>query len=1113
VSFEKREGDISCHVISLPDGWSSESRLFVSPMDTATLREIRWYVEDFWRWPVGPDYTRAASIEARLLAWGSALGEAVFSTPPLVEIYSEFTQEAAPDRSITIQTHVPEILGLPWELLACRGRHLFSKNPPIAVRRRVATAGPQREYQQIRGPLRVLVVVSRPKATGFLDPRTNTRAIIDAVEHSGVAVEIEFLYPSTASALQERLSTSEWHVLHFDGHGIWDEESGTGFLAFETSDGELDLLAAERIADIIREKGVRLAVLDACQTGSELGTEFSSVAAALSSSGVQNIVAMNYSVLQATSALFFREFYSSLVQGYTIGTSMGEARKALFDSPARVSIVRSGNEEKIRLQDWFVPSLIQSGRDSTPVNQSQDGSSSGGLRRIAQSIDGKPPSPAYGFQGRELALHELQQVFRGSDCQAARRTCIIHGFGGQGKTALAVEAAAWFLRIGLFGRALFLSFARGGDAELVVNATARNLFGAPVSLDARAEMIAEALTKVPTLLIWDNLDALLPGGPVALQPDALADLLDLGVKWSGLGETRLLVTSRVAELPHEGFTPNHVSTSFELRSLPLNEALDLSRAILSQCGIDYPQRAELVGLLEELGRNPLSITLVIPHLKTATPEQLINDFRVSLKRFSDAEGSKEYSLEASLNLSIEHLSASTRDSLKVLAFFRGGGFEKTILTVADAFGYDWSNSLNELVRVGLATMELVANENYVHVHPTLGSLVREELSEDELAGVRNAFYKAHIGFLHVQYGDDFKMPQVTRPLVDAEVSNLLTALDLAIRLASRDLSIVYGDYLAYFLNLLGRRRERDIVIRTLGGIPLDATRFGKATWLREFRRGHACVADHRYQDGEVVFRELCNHQRLASYEDALLDEITTLAQLARCELELGKKSEAERTLRKATKLADSTNVPANNRAALYADVADLEKRMENYRDARANYGKSIELAQQASLPRVVAVGQSQLARLDFLEGNLSSAAKLIVKALAFFSAAGEPSMVANSLSLSGEIALSLGDVEHAERSFRQSLEICDQLGARAESAGNYYGLGMVAAAMGRTSEAEEWWRQAASMFEELRDNERAANCYRLLHRFFNELGDLTKSERYKKAWQSRVRPKLDAGSE
>ena len=62
------------------------------------------------------------------------------------------------------------------------------------------------------------------------------------------------------------------------------------------------------------------------------------------------------------------------------------------------------------------------------------------------------PPPMYRFHGRALELLELERAFR------RYPAVLLSGMGGMGKTALAREAAAWWLRTGRFDAAVFCSF-------------------------------------------------------------------------------------------------------------------------------------------------------------------------------------------------------------------------------------------------------------------------------------------------------------------------------------------------------------------------------------------------------------------------------------------------------------------------------------------------------------------------------------------------------------------------------------------------------------------------------------------------------------------------------
>ena len=69
---------------------------------------------------------------------------------------------------------------------------------------------------------------------------------------------------------------------------------------------------------------------------------------------------------------------------------------------------------------------------------------------------GLPPEPLHGFHGRGSELLRLERLFRD------HAVVVLHGYGGQGKTALAAEAGRWLHRAGRFpGGAAFIPFERG----------------------------------------------------------------------------------------------------------------------------------------------------------------------------------------------------------------------------------------------------------------------------------------------------------------------------------------------------------------------------------------------------------------------------------------------------------------------------------------------------------------------------------------------------------------------------------------------------------------------------------------------------------------------------
>ena len=345
---------------------------FEPPLDDEVLADLRWYLETFSEWPTGPDYERAERIEAQMEEWGRALLESVTPDRESAQVWRQFADAPLSGNGgklVTIDAVDPRVLRLPWELLADEGGHLFSAG--IGVRRRLKkiTSRPPEHFEL---PARVLVVVARPTGAGFIDPRAVSRPLLDALDALGSRVVTEFLYPPTLKALTDRLRDRHAppvHVVHFDGHGVYDAQLGLGYLLFENEEHEPDRVDANRLGNLLNRCGVPLMALNACQSAAqEEGNPYASVAARLIRAGVGSVLAMNYSVLVAAARLFVGEFYAALADGLSVGRAVDEGRYALMADTERHTLTRRDDagrliEETIKLSDWFLPALYQQAQD------------------------------------------------------------------------------------------------------------------------------------------------------------------------------------------------------------------------------------------------------------------------------------------------------------------------------------------------------------------------------------------------------------------------------------------------------------------------------------------------------------------------------------------------------------------------------------------------------------------------------------------------------------------------------------------------------------------------------------------------------------------------------
>ncbi len=377
---------------------------FTPPLDAKVLTDLYWYLEVYPSWPTEIDDQRARLVEASLRNWGRKLFRKVFGDGDARTLFNEFKRAPAGAHLLTVdiafkvddddekeqarlKQAVHDLAGLPWELLADEGGHLFNLKPPITVRRRLQkTNAPVERPRQL--PVRVLMAVSRPEDATFIDPRTIAAPLLDALETLGNSVEVEFLRPPTLAALQSRLddeSLPPVDILHFDGHGVYRHDTGLGYLLFEDSQHGSDRVNADQLGTLLNQRGVAVVILNACQSAkAEETNPFGSVASRLVEAGIGSVVAMNYSLLVSTAERLAAVLYGNLAAGLTVGQALDSARRKLLSDTVRGSILRDGKEIAFHLTDWFLPALYQQTSDPAPFR---------GASPLAS------PSPAHGRGG------------------------------------------------------------------------------------------------------------------------------------------------------------------------------------------------------------------------------------------------------------------------------------------------------------------------------------------------------------------------------------------------------------------------------------------------------------------------------------------------------------------------------------------------------------------------------------------------------------------------------------------------------------------------------------------------------------------------------------------
>ncbi|RIK44050.1 MAG: hypothetical protein DCC55_03825 [Chloroflexi bacterium] len=231
-------------------------------------------------------------------------------------------------------TDAPALAHLPWEYLYDhrQGRFLAqSLQTPIV--RYLDLSGPVKSLA-VRPPLRVLVVIAHPPDAPPLDvvrEWANIQQALQPLIDQG-QIELEQLPQGTLAALQDRLRSNPVHVVHFIGHGAFDDVAQDGLLLFENEQGASRFVGGERLGALLRNHlPVRLVVLNSCAGARAAVTDaFAGVAQTLVRQGIPAVIAMQYEITDRASRHFSQEFYASLADGLAVDAALTEARVALF---------------------------------------------------------------------------------------------------------------------------------------------------------------------------------------------------------------------------------------------------------------------------------------------------------------------------------------------------------------------------------------------------------------------------------------------------------------------------------------------------------------------------------------------------------------------------------------------------------------------------------------------------------------------------------------------------------------------------------------------------------------------------------------------------------------
>jgi tetratricopeptide (TPR) repeat protein len=260
-----------------------------------------------------------------------------------------------------------EVLNLPWGIALdpVSGRFL-SEVPQVFISKNVLT-GKTGLKEPVGGPLKILVMISSPKDValeGRLHYEEEERQILRAFEPLFQAgeVQVDFTDDGSLEALRRKVELNDYHILHFSGHGDFDEEKAGGFLLLEDPVSFKGKTAsALSFAEALLKPGhtIPLVVLSSCRTaraGLEKGA--AGITGVLMQKGVPAVVSMGLSIKDRYATFFAAYFYGQVAKKKTIAAAFTEACSSTKELEAKD--IRESHWDMVPLQ-WLIPHLYLSG--------------------------------------------------------------------------------------------------------------------------------------------------------------------------------------------------------------------------------------------------------------------------------------------------------------------------------------------------------------------------------------------------------------------------------------------------------------------------------------------------------------------------------------------------------------------------------------------------------------------------------------------------------------------------------------------------------------------------------------------------------------------------------
>lgn len=915
-------------------------------------------------------------------------------------------------------------------------------------------------------PLHVLVVVSQPDDIMPVTSYAKVEALYDALEAHGDQVCVEWLHPATPDALLRRLGDRDkptTSVVYLEA-AITQGPDGWG-IGLESEDNKTTAtLSMEQLGAALRDHGVRLLIW-AVVGRPEMDMQAMALTVNI---GLPLIMIAPQEPLgkaaQALSALF-----TALLAGQTLGYAVSEAR-CIWPS---LALYQQGQD---------APLLHISPAASKGVNKiirfPSPGLAPAWQRLVGEAeIGGLPSEPSQGFYGRGHELRALERALWGDK---GNGLVFVHGYEGVGKTTLVAHAARWLVRTGRFSEVVYTSFAGGGQAEAALYDLGHRLIGKDFSLRQGDALptIEQVLRDKAALIIWDNLEAVLPDGENALGSEALNELLQLGTRFASLGASRLVVISEMRAVPNAAYAEESVTLDLALQGLDAVSAMHLLNGLLANATLSQPvtETEELIGAL---GGHPLALCLLADLLRGRPVADLMAELERILPGFGVGEARlRNQALDVAMEAFLRSFDEDLLPKLFPFGLFEGGFMEPLALSITQVKEDTWAVFKKRLLAVCLIREVQLAGlaVPFVRCSAALTRHLRRRISSAQLGELEQTYCGSYLGLARWMAQNKERSANAIVSLIRHELPNFRRALHIFLAAQDLDTAIDYAGILRHFLEEQGFTGESDRIANQVEeavaqAIPSEGplSRPGVQFMLK---RGEQLLAAGRVAEAGGLFQNLCERMGKEgglAYEgdEATFDLAYALHRLGRC-LQMSAQTESAFAVHSQALAMleglDATPTIRQELLLLNQDLGSLCLSTQQWEQAETFYRQALEIAREFQNDRVQGAITVQLADVALGREDLEQARQLLMQAIEHLTIAQDTIMLATVWERLGTLAWRGSDLDEAARCFKQALDLAQKAEQAPVQARIWTFLAQIAQQSGHLGDARSHYAQAIMIY-------------------------------------------------